>query len=196
MKMMMMPDFPGGFDSGSFFSAIFQFSCLLVAASGFSGFSLFPLVSVSISSSCGFFSLRLCLGRKLLVCAFQLGFCFFPVLFVWVFLPLAFPPLFSGFFLWVLRAFFLFFFFLFFLLCFSVLCSGFSSPFYREACPSTSPTFAGLLWNPRTRSWARDVVHDRICCRFSGLRLNRDEEDHMAVPPATTTFRQKLTFSF
>jgi hypothetical protein len=37
-------------------------------------------------------------------------------------------------------------------------------PFYREACPSTSPTFAGLLWNPRTRSWARDMVHDRICC--------------------------------
>jgi hypothetical protein len=26
--------------------------------------------------------------------------------------------------------------------------------------------------------------------------LNRDEEDHMAVPPATTTFRQKVTFSF
>jgi len=45
---------------------------------------LFPLVSVSVSSSC-VFSLRLCLGRKLLVCAFQLGFCFFPVLFIWVF---------------------------------------------------------------------------------------------------------------
>jgi len=34
---------------------------------------------------------------------------------------------------------------------FPLLNSGFSSPFYREACPSTSPAFAGLLWNPRTR---------------------------------------------
>ena len=85
---------------------------------------------------------------------------------------------------------------LFLPLIFDAPCYGFSSPIYREACPSTSPAFAGLLWNPRTRSWARDVVHDRICCRFSGLRLNRDEEDHMAVPPATTTFRQKVIFSF
>jgi hypothetical protein len=36
--------------------------------------------------------LRLCLGRKLLVCSFQLGFCFFPVLFVCLF----------SFFLWLL----------------------------------------------------------------------------------------------
>jgi hypothetical protein len=38
--MMMMPVLPDGFGSGSFFfSAIFPFSCLLVAASG-SGFFL------------------------------------------------------------------------------------------------------------------------------------------------------------
>lgn len=35
---------------------------------------------------------------------------------------------------------------------------GFSSPFYREDCPSTSTALAGLLWNPRPRSWARDGV--------------------------------------
>jgi hypothetical protein len=60
--------------------------------------------------------------------------------------------------------------------------------------PLVSPAFAGL-YLPRTRSWARDMVHDWICCRFSGLRLNRDEEDHTALPPATTTFRPKDTFS-
>ena len=48
--------------------------------------------------------------------------------------------------------------------CFLCLCSSPSSvfpsdPFYGEACPSTSPAFAGLLWNPR-----RDMVHNRICC--------------------------------
>ena len=51
---------------------------------------------------------------------------------------------------------------LFFLLSFSALCSGFSSPFYRETCPSTSPAFAGLLFKSRTGSWARDVVHDLL----------------------------------
>ena len=45
---------------------------------------------------------------------------------------------------------------------FSLLCSGFSSPFYRETCPSTSPAFAGLLFKLRTGSWARDVVHDLL----------------------------------
>ena len=78
------------------------------------------------------------------------------------------------------------------LLCFcplSSLSSRFSSPFYREACPSTSPAFAGLLWNPLMRSWARDMVHDRICCRFSGLRLNRDGEN--ARSPARRRFGRK-----
>ena len=64
----------------------------------------------------------------------------------------------------------------YFLLCFcsgstSVFWFGFRSPrsdfwpsLYRDqtACPSTSPASAGLLFNPRMRSWARDVVHDRI----------------------------------
>jgi len=40
--------------------------------------------------------------------------------------------------------------------------SGFSSPFYRETCPSTSPAFAGLLFKSRAGSWARDVVHDLL----------------------------------
>jgi len=60
--------------------------------------------------------------------------------------------------------------------------------------PLISPAFAGL-YLPRMRSWARDVVHDWICCRFSGFRLNRNGEDHTALPPATATFRPKDTFS-
>jgi len=51
---------------------------------------------------------------------------------------------------------------LFFSSHFSAPCSGFSSPFYREICPSTSPAFAGLLFKSRTGSWARDVVHDLL----------------------------------
>ena len=54
------------------------------------------------------------------------------------------------------------FFSLFFPLFFLFFCSGFSSPFYRETCPSTSPAFAGLLFKLRTGSWARDVVHDLL----------------------------------
>jgi len=52
--------------------------------------------------------------------------------------------------------------------------SGFSSPFYRETCPSTSPAFAGLLFKLRTGSWARDVVHDllQISCWISFIRAN------------------------
>jgi len=63
-----------------------------------------------------------------------------------------------------------------------------------HSLPLISPAFAGL-YLPRTRSWAGDVVHDWNCCRFSGLRLNWDEEDHTALPLATTTFRPKDTFS-
>jgi len=63
-----------------------------------------------------------------------------------------------------------------------------------RSLPLISPAFAGL-YLPRTRSWARDVVHDLNCCRFSGLRLNQDEEDHTALPLATATFRPKDTFS-
>jgi len=89
--------------------------------------------------------------------------------------------------------------FLGWLLCFSglllPLVLGFLFPFIEtHSLPLVSPAFAGL-YLPRTRSWARDVVHYWICCRFSGLRLNRDEEDHTVLPPATATFRPKDTFS-
>jgi len=71
---------------------------------------------------------------------------------------------------------------------------GFLLPFIEtHSLPLISPAFA-KLYLPRTRSWARDVVHDWICCRFSGLRLNRDEEDHTALPLATATFRSKDIF--
>jgi len=77
---------------------------------------------------------------------------------------------------------------------FSPLVLGFLLPFIEtHSLPLISPAFAGL-YLPRTRSWARDVVHDWICCRFSGLRWNRDEEDHTALPLATATFRPKDTF--
>jgi len=71
------------------------------------------------------------------------------------------------FFLWVLLQFSLLVLYFFppgsvFLLSFSAPCSGFSSPFCRETCPSTSPAFAGLLFKSRTGSWARDVVHDLL----------------------------------
>jgi len=58
--------------------------------------------------------------------------------------------------------FFFCFVFLSFFPLFSLSLPLFCSPFYRDwaACPKTNP--AGLLFNPRTRSWARDVVHDWI----------------------------------
>ena len=94
------------------------------------------------------------------------------------------PSLFSRFFLWVLLEFFF------------LPCSGFFFPFYRDPAACLQPVLPLQdCYLPRTRSWARDVVHDWICCRFSGLRLNRDE-DHTTVPPATATFRPKDTFSF
>jgi len=43
-------------------------------------------------------------------------------------------------------------------------------PFYRDPAACIQPT--GLLSSP-TRSWARDVVHDQICCRLSAPLLNR-----------------------
>jgi hypothetical protein len=66
-----------------------------------------------------------------------------------------------------------------FLLWFSAPCSGFSSPFYRETCPSTSPAFAGLLFKSRTGSWARDVVHDllQISCWIGFIRANVGDDE-------------------
>jgi len=103
------------------------------------GFSLKPPPG-SVSSSC---SLSVCLSFFIVSCIFllfQFVLCLslFSGFFSLGFVPV--PPWFFPFSLW------------------------FSAPFYREACPSTSPAFAGLLWNPRTRSWARDMVHDQICC--------------------------------
>ena len=52
--------------------------------------------------------------------------------------------------------------------------SDFRPLLQRPSClPLTSPAFTGLLSSP-TRSWARDVVHDRICCRLSAPLLNRE----------------------
>jgi len=57
--------------------------------------------------------------------------------------------------------------------------SGFSSPFYRETCPSTSPAFAGLLFKSRAGSWARDVVHDllQISCWIGFIRSNVGDDE-------------------
>ena len=99
-----------------------------------------------------FFSSLFWVDVFVLLCIFFLG-CVLIALFLWVFLVF-----------WVLFFFppSLCFFSLFLLRFFSPFCSGFSSPFYRETCPSTSPAFAGLLFKLRTGSWARDVVHDLL----------------------------------
>jgi len=76
----------------------------------------------------------------------------------------------------------------------------FCSPFYRDrvVCPQTSPTFAGLLFNPRTRSWARDVVHDWIGLLqiFSSPVESGWRRQARLFQPATVPFRQKWIFSF
>jgi len=69
--------------------------------------------------------------------------------------------------------------FFLFLLWFLLFCSGFSSPFYRETCPSTSPAFAGLLFKLQTGSWARDEVHDllQISCWIGFIRANVGDDE-------------------
>jgi len=102
-KMMMMPVLPDGFGSGSFFfSAIFPFSCLLVAASG-SGFFLGSVCAffppLLLGSFSGFLSqnppwFRLLLSSsvpKILLCSGSF-FVSSPVVFL---LPVFFPLLFS-----------------------------------------------------------------------------------------------------
>jgi len=106
----------------------------------------------------------------LLACSSQSLLVLFP--------PLIFGPsssvaeAFSGFFLSLYSQFFVQFSLLFFFSVFGLIFrfllpksspgSRFSSPFYRETCPSTSPAFAGLLFKSRAGSWARDVVHDLL----------------------------------
>jgi len=94
----------GDFPLLVFFLCLLGFPIQCASPCSFSLFRYLPLrfclrFSAPVPSGFGicfvllwFFSLRLCLGRKLLVCAFQLGFCFFPVLFVCLF----------SFFLWLL----------------------------------------------------------------------------------------------
>ena len=111
-------------------------------------------------------------------------------------MPLCCSPVFWSFFLWVLPLFFSGFFSMFLLcdlLCFWVLFLGslfvldsvffglisalvffFSSVSVRPLIelPLPSPAFAGLLCNPRTRSWARDnVVQWPWVAGFSVLNL-------------------------